>query len=89
MVNAVLDAILNYIDNTIVKCEGSDFLSTRYAETMQNFRYCYFGSKLVVDNSENLNSPDALNIDEDYNLEFLRNRMPVIPIDLIKQGVDE
>ena len=60
MVNAVINAILNYIDSTIVKCEGGDGFNTYYAEKLQNFRYCYFGSKLVVDNTEDLNSPDAL-----------------------------
>lgn len=102
MVNAVLDAILNFIDDVIVKCSSDvghiivknnddvdeDDISS-FVSIYQVIRECYFGSKLVVNNTEDLNSPDALNIDEDYNLEFLRNRMPVIPIDLIKQGVDE
>lgn len=98
MVNAVIDAILNALDDTIVKYESNGHAWERmFAWDLQEFRYWYFGSRLAVDNTDDLNSPDALdndepdalNIDEDYNLEFLRNRMPVIPIDLIKQGVDE
>lgn len=75
MVNGVLDAILNYIDSTIVKCEGGDGFNTYYAEILQNFRYCYFGSRLVVDNTEDLNRPDALDNDENDRPDALVDAM--------------
>jgi hypothetical protein len=64
MVNAVLDAILVEIDNWIINYYKSESSSKWEAglELYQNFRNDYFGSKLVVDNTDNLNSPDALNV---------------------------
>lgn len=61
MVNGVLDAILNYIDSTIVKFVGyGDDCCRNYAEKRQNFRNEFFGSRLIVNNTEDFNSPDAL-----------------------------
>lgn len=61
MVNGVLGAILADIDNWIMNYYKSESSSKWEAglELYQNFRNDYFGSKLVVDNSEDLNSPDA------------------------------
>lgn len=62
MVNAVIDSILDKIDNWIINYYKSESSSKWEAglELYQNFRNDYFGSKLVVDNTEDLNSPDAL-----------------------------
>lgn len=61
MINGVLDDILNDIDNWIIDYYKSES-SSRWAdglEMYQNFRNKFFGSILVVDNTEDLNSPDA------------------------------
>ena len=62
MINGVLDDILNDIDNWIIDYYKSES-SSKWAdglEMYQNFRNKFFGSILVVDNTEDLNSPDAL-----------------------------
>lgn len=61
MVNGVLDAILVEIDNWIINYYKSKSSSKWVAglEMYQNFRNEFFGSILVVDNTDNLNSPDA------------------------------
>lgn len=63
MVNGVLDAILADIDNWIINYYKSESSSKWEAglELYQNFRNDYFGSRLVVDNTDDLNSPDASN----------------------------
>lgn len=60
MVNAVIDAILNALDDNIVKYESDGHAWERmFAWDLQEFRYWYFGSRLAVDNADDLNSPDA------------------------------
>ena len=62
MINGVLDDILNDIDNWIIDYYKSES-SSKWAdglEMYQNFRNKFFGSILVVDNTKDLNSPDAL-----------------------------
>lgn len=61
MVNGVLDAILVEIDNWIINYYKSKSSSKWVAglEMYQNIRNEFFGSILVVDNTDNLNSPDA------------------------------
>lgn len=79
MVNAVLDAILNYIDDVIVKCSSDvghiivknnddvdeDDISS-FVSIYQVIRECYFGSKLVVNNTEDLNNPYAFDTPEAF-----------------------
>lgn len=61
MVNGVLDAILANIDNWIINYYKSESITKWEAglELYQNFRNEYFGSRLVVDNTEDLNNPNA------------------------------
>lgn len=75
MVNGVLGAILADIDNWIINYYKSESSSKwEYGlELYQNFRNDYFGSRLVVDNSENLDSPDTLNNDIEPIVEFFSN----------------
>ena len=88
MVNAVLDAVLNNIDNWIIAYYKSES-SSKWVdglEMYQNMRNEFFGSRLVVDNmdntseivvSEDLNSPDALDNDEDYGFIGLEDASEV------------
>ena len=81
MVNAVLDTILADIDNWIINYYKSESSSKWEAglELYQNMRNEFFGSKLVVDNTDNLNTPDTLeNVNRVVNVikEYLNNYMP-------------
>ena len=72
MINGVLDSILADIDNWIINYYKSES-SSKWAdglEMYQNLRNEFFGSILVVDNTEDLNSPDALDNDIESIMEF-------------------
>lgn len=61
MVNGVLDAILVKIDNWIIDYYKSES-SSKWEDGLnmyQNLRNEFFGSRLVVDNTEDLNAPDG------------------------------